>query len=235
VAVSLADGRALVSAANALGAVFKDVGELEAAGVVYRRALAVAEGMTVPDPLTEAGLLRNLGGLAFSIGDAAGGIPLAERGLALRIGALGDAHPDVARDLDALSALYHQAGRYRDADEACQQALRVLERCYGPDHFDVAMICARLAAMRADQGDFSSAEALGRRSLRIVQIVLGPEDVEAGLAMLNLATAIAGQGRSGEAAAFADCASAILGDRLPAGHPHVLAARDVMNEFREIA
>ncbi len=73
------------------------------------------DGLPDPDPLTRAGLLHNLGGLAHARGDAAAGIPLAEQGLALRVAALGEEHPDVGRDLNALGALYHLAGRYRDA------------------------------------------------------------------------------------------------------------------------
>lgn len=120
-------------------------------------------------------------------------------------------------------------------DELFRQAPSVFESCDGPDHYEAAMTCANLAALRFDQGDFGAAEAFGRRALRILQILLGPEDAEAGLAMLNLSAAIAAQGRLREAAAFADCASAILIDRLPAGHPHVLVARDTVNRFQETA
>jgi hypothetical protein len=43
--------------------------------------------------------------------EIAHGIPLAERGAGLRAEVLGPAHPDVARDLNALGALYQFAGR----------------------------------------------------------------------------------------------------------------------------
>jgi tetratricopeptide (TPR) repeat protein len=224
---------AVVSAASSLGAVFRHAGNLDAAGTAYRLALAAAQGLTLRDPLAEAGLLRDLGGLAHSRGDAVTGIPLAERGLALRIGALGEAHPDVATDLNALGALYYLAGRYRDAEESCRRALGAFESCYGPEHLEVAATCANLAALRADHGDFAAAESFGRRSLRILQIVRGPEDAEAGLAMLNLAAAIAGQNRMREAAAYADCALAILSDRLPTGHPYLQAARDSVEYLKE--
>src|SRR5262249_21940351 len=87
-----------------------------------RAAAGVLDGA---DRLTAAGLLHNLGGLAHSRGDAAMGIPLAERGWALRTDALGGGHPDVARDSNALGALYHLAGRYADADRAYRDALAV--------------------------------------------------------------------------------------------------------------
>ena len=215
--------RAVVSAANTLGVVYKYASDFDAAEAAYRRAVTAARGLADPDPLLEAGLLHNLGGLAHSRGDAAAGIPPAERGAALRAGALGPGHPDVARDLNALGALYHLAGRFADAARAYRRALAVFENTYGPDHFEVAMTCANLAVLHGDQG-FAQAESLGRRSLRILTAVLGPQDAEVGLTMLNLATAVAGQGRTAEAAALSARARAILAARLPAGHPHLLAA-----------
>src|SRR5229473_1178453 len=171
---------AVVSAANALGVVGKYAADFGAAEAAYRRAVTALDGVGGADPLVRAGLLHNLGGLAHSRGDAAGGIPLAERGLALRAEALGDGHPDVAKDLNALGALYHLAGRYGDAADACQRALAVFEDCYGPGHFEVAMTCANLAVLHGDQGQFRAAEALGRRSLAILETVLGPDDAEVG-------------------------------------------------------
>ncbi len=216
--------RAVVSAANTLGVVYKYASDFDAAEAAYRRAVTAARGLADPDPLLEAGLLHNLGGLAHSRGDAAAGIPPAERGAALRAGALGPGHPDVARDLNALGALYHLAGRFADAARAYRRALAVFENTYGPDHFEVAMTCANLAVLHGDQAGFAQAESLGRRSLRILTAVLGPQDAEVGLTMLNLATAVAGQGRTAEAAALSARARAILAARLPAGHPHLLAA-----------
>lgn len=191
--------------------------------------------LPVSDRLAEAGLLHDLAVRAYSRGDVAGGIHLAERALALRATGLGAAHPDVGRDLKVLGSLYHLAGRVIDADESYRQALAIVEACYGPDHVEVATICADLAALRSDRGDYDIAEALSRRSLRILQSVLGPEDTEVGRTMLNLAAALAGQDRLAEASAFADCARAILSDWLPDAHPYVLAARQAVNSLREPA
>ncbi len=216
---------AVVSAANALGVVYKHAADLDAAEAAYRRALTAARGLPDLDPLTEAGLLHNLGGLAHSRGDAAAGIPLAERGAALRVQALGPDHPDVACDLNALGALYHFDGRLGDAAQAYRRALAVFEDRYGPNHFEVAMTCANLAVLHADEGDFAQAESLGRRSLRIFEAVLGPSDAEVGLTLLNLAAAVGGQGRMTDAAALASRADTILAARLPPGHPHLAAAQ----------
>ena len=184
------------------------------------------------EPHTEADLLHDLATAAYWRGDVTLGVPVAERALLLRTGALGAAHRDVARDLSVLGALYHLAGRNTDADDCYWRALAIAENCYGPDHVEVATTCANLAAVRAGRGDYDVAEALCRRSLRILQAQIGPENADAGLAMLNLAAAIAGQDRLGEASAFADCARAILSERLPDDHPYVQAARQAVNYYQ---
>lgn len=221
----------VASAANALGVVHKYSSDFCAAEAAYRRASAAVAGMADPDPLLAAGLLHNLGGLAHSRGDAATGIPLAQQGAALRAGALGTSHPDVARDQNALGALYHLAGRHDDAARAYGQALSVFEDSYGPVHFEVAMTCANLAVLRSDQGDHAQAESLGRRSLDILTAILGPDDAEVGLTLLNLAAAAAGQHKMAEAQERASRAARILADRLPAGHPHVLAAAEAVQRY----
>ncbi len=222
---------AVVSAANALGVVHKYGADFAAAEAAYRRAMAAAAGQADPDPLVQAALLHNLGGLAHARGDAATGIPLAERGARLRAETLGAGHPQVAADWNALGALYHLAGRFDDAARVYRRALAVFEDFYGPGHFEVAMTCANLAVLAGDQGHHEEAESLGRRSLRIFEDVLGPDDAEAGLTLLNLATAVAGQGRRAEAAELTARAAAILAARLPGDHPHVMAAGQALERF----
>jgi tetratricopeptide (TPR) repeat protein len=221
----------VASAANALGVVYKHASDYAAAETAYRRAAAAVAGLDGQDPLLEAGLLHNLGGLAHARGDAAAGILLAERCVALRTEVLGPAHPDVARDLNALGALYHLAERFGDAERSYDRALTVFEESYGPSHFEVAMTVANLAVLQSDQGHFAQAESLGRRSLEIFTAVLGPRDAEVGLTLLNLAAAVAGQGREPEAAELTTQAAAILADRLPPGHPHLVAAAEAVKRY----
>ncbi len=64
---------AVMSAANALGVVHKYAADFDAADAAYRRAMAAATSRGDPDPLTLAGLLHNMGGLAHSRGDFAAG------------------------------------------------------------------------------------------------------------------------------------------------------------------
>ncbi len=225
----------VLSAANALGVLGKYSGDFDGAEAAYLRAMAALDLMPEPDPLARAALLHNLGGLAHSRGDAAGGIPGAELGTSIRISVLGEHHPDVGGDLNALGALYQLAGRYADAGDAYRRALAIFESAFGPEHFEVAMTCANLAVLYSDQADFTQAEAAGRRSLLIMVRVLGPTDAEVGLTLLNLAAAVKEQGRPAEAAELTARAAAILIARLPAGHPHVAAATAALDAFGGIS
>ena len=217
---------AVVSAENALGVVHKYAGHFDDAAAAYGRALRALQESGRRDPLAEAGLYHNLGGLACSQGNPDAGILHAERGLALRIEAVGHDHPDTGRDLNALGALYHQAGRLDEARAAYRKALVIFEPAYGPDHFEVAMTCANLAVLASDEGNYVEAETLGLRSLGILQAVLGPGDAEVGLTLHNLGVAVAAQGRTREAAGLFERANRNLAAALPAGHPHLASTRE---------
>ena len=180
---------AVVGAANALGLACKQAGKLREAQAAYGRAMAALQGQADPDPLVEAQLLHNLAGLAHARGDTEDGIMLAERGLALRTGALGCIHPDVARDRNSLGALYHAAGRYVDAGHSYHCALAALEMFYGPEHVEVAVTYGNLAALHADQGFFLTAQSLGTQALRVLEQALGPDAAETKNVALNLAKA----------------------------------------------
>lgn len=217
---------AVVSAENALGVVHKYAGHFDDAAAAYGRALCALQESGRRDPLAEAGLYHNLGGLACSQGNPDAGILHAERGLALRIEAVGHDHPDTGRDLNALGALFHQAGRLDEARVAYRKALVIFEPAYGPDHFEVAMTCANLAVLASDEDNYAEAETLGLRSLRILQAVLGPGDAEVGLTLHNLGVAVAAQGRTREAAGLFERANRNLAAALPAGHPHLASTRE---------
>jgi len=222
---------AVVSAENALGVVYKYAGRFGDAEAAYGRALRALEESGRRDPLAEAGLCHNLGGLACSQGSPDAGIPHAERGLGLRIEAVGQDHPDTGRDLNALGVLYHQAGRLEEARAAYATALVIFESAYGPDHFEVGMTCANLAVLAGDEADNVEAETLGLRSLGILETVLGPGNAEVGLTLHNLGVAVAAQGRTREAAGLFEQAGRNLAAALPEDHPHLAAIRESQQQL----
>src|SRR4051794_16985025 len=60
-------------------------------------------------------------------------IPLTSEALEIREKALGPDHPDVAKSLNNLAALYVRKGRFAEAEPLYQRAIRIVEKALGPD------------------------------------------------------------------------------------------------------
>ena len=88
---------------------------------------------------------------------------------------LGPEHPDVAHSLYGLALLYHEQGKYAEAEPLYQRALRIREQQLGPEHPDVAYPLNDLAILYSEQGKYAEAEPLYQRALRIWEQQLGPE------------------------------------------------------------
>ena len=75
--------------------------------------------------------------------------PLHQRALAIRERSLGPAeHPDIARSLNNLAALYHVQGRLADAEPLFERALAIVEKALGPEHPTTRMIQDNLSALK---------------------------------------------------------------------------------------
>ena len=60
-------------------------------------------------------------------------LPLAQRLLTIQEGRLGPDHPDVARALFRLAAIYYGQGRQADAEVLLKRSLTIYEKAFGPD------------------------------------------------------------------------------------------------------
>lgn len=150
----------MLSIHNMRGVTAKYAGRFEDAAAHYQHNRAVLDVEPVADTGPLATLLHNLGGLDHSRGRVAEGLAHAERGLLLRIEALGDTHPDVARDLNAIGALHHDAGDTAAAEVAYREALRIFENTLSAEHYEVGMTCANLAVSTTAGGDLTAAGQL---------------------------------------------------------------------------
>jgi tetratricopeptide (TPR) repeat protein len=77
---------------------------------------------------------------------------------------LGPEHPDVARSLNNLAALYDSYGKYTEAEPLYQRALAIREKALGPDHPDVATILENYAALLFKAGREVQARPLNARA-----------------------------------------------------------------------
>jgi tetratricopeptide (TPR) repeat protein len=115
------------------------------ADVLYRQALTAAEKTFGPQDREVALLLNNLGLLLADAGrDEEAGHYL-ERALAIWEGAVPPGHPDLARALTNLAALYCSKRAYAKAEPLFQRALSIAGSSLGPENRLVAAILAEYA------------------------------------------------------------------------------------------
>jgi CHAT domain-containing protein/Tfp pilus assembly protein PilF len=126
-------------------------------------------------------------------------ISLAERVLELREKALGRDHPEVAKSLNNLAALYNLRGNYTKAEPLLQRAIAILEKSLGPDHPLLAASLDNLAQLYQGRRQYDEAAPLFERALEIREQALGSEHPEVAKGLNNLAVLYFIQRRYGEA------------------------------------
>nr|MBA2278541.1 tetratricopeptide repeat protein [Chloroflexia bacterium] len=125
-----------------------EVGRIGEADKLLSRALAVAEAGR--DDVRTATVATNLGLVRMRTGEPSA-VPLLERALALRRGALGkDNNPDVAQSLNNVAVAIQTSDPER-ARALLEQALAIRKRVFGDDHPDVAESANNLSFVCGDE------------------------------------------------------------------------------------
>lgn len=225
------DDPGVLSIHNMRGVTAKYAGRFDDAEAHYERVRAVLDIEPTADPQALAVLLHNLGGLAHSRGRVVEGLAHARRGLTLRIGTVGDNHPDVASDLNAIGALHHDAGDAPAAEGCYRRALEIFENTLGAEHYEVGMTCANLAVAVAASGDTQRAQQYYEQALQILQRPLGATHPDVALVRHNLAVLLADAGDL-EAAhrQLADAEKALTAALTPQ-HPRLLELQATIKDL----
>jgi tetratricopeptide (TPR) repeat protein len=226
------DDSSVLSIHDMRGVTAKHAGRFDDSAAHYARLRAVLDVEPVADEQGLAVLLHNLGGLAHSRGHVAEGLAHAQRGLKLRIGAVGEHHPDVAGDLNAIGALLQDAGDPQAAEAVYRRALRIFENTLGTDHYEVGMACANLAVTLAAASDPTEARHCYERGLRILQSTLSGTHPDVALVQHNLATLMASLGDLGTADRLLAEAEVAMTASLPPEHPRLLDLHATKAELR---
>lgn len=136
-----------------------------------------------------AGEADNLHDRAIALyreGRYAEGAGLAQKALALREQLLGLNHPDVAKDLDTLAALYMAQNKNAEAEPLFRRSSSILEAALGPNHPDVATSLCNFGRWFEFEGRAEEAESQYQRCLSIREKALGPEHLEVAEALDKL-------------------------------------------------
>jgi tetratricopeptide (TPR) repeat protein len=75
-------------------------------------------------------------------------------------------------ELNAKVAVLYQQGRYLEASNVAEEALKVAEETFGLKHINVALSLDNLAVLYQDQGKYAEAEPLFKRAMEIEEKAL---------------------------------------------------------------
>ncbi|KAI3318521.1 hypothetical protein HD806DRAFT_540135 [Xylariaceae sp. AK1471] len=99
----------------------------------------------------------------------------------------------------ALGLLYADQGRYADAEEMCERALRGNEKALGPQHESTLRTVNNLGMLYRIQGRHIKAEEMYKRALQDKETALGPEHTSTLETVNNLGILYACQGQHANA------------------------------------
>ncbi len=138
-------------------------GDYDKAGVVAKKALALAQRKFGPEHVNTATSLNDLAEVYSKQARYEEAEPLYKRSLAIKEEALGPNHIAVAESINNLAQLYHAQGRYAEAEPLFRRSLEIVEKTFGPDHLNVAKVLANLAALHQQPGPITEADELMNR------------------------------------------------------------------------
>jgi CHAT domain-containing protein/tetratricopeptide (TPR) repeat protein len=119
---------------------------------------------------------------------------LLQKALAMRKELLGEFHPDYARSLGLLAALYQTLGKSARAEPLLRKALEIRKQVLGEEHPDIAASLGSLARLYRSRGNTLQAEPLCRRALAITKKTLGESSPEYAYNLRSLADLLAARG-----------------------------------------
>ncbi|MBL8752027.1 MAG: tetratricopeptide repeat protein, partial [Planctomycetes bacterium] len=169
-----ATDRSALLAVNLYAGVLHELGELQPAEELYRKAhegLLATKGPDHPETLAT---LNNLLMVQFGQGRRRDALPTLQRLLDVRRRVLGDDHPDTITTLSNLGSVQFLLGDYAAAVPAFREASeRILAR-EGDQHPAYAAILGNLASAEREVKEFASAIEHADKALALRRAKLGP-------------------------------------------------------------
>jgi non-specific serine/threonine protein kinase/serine/threonine-protein kinase len=192
---------------HALARLHADRKDPARAETLFREALSrLADA---PDPLLEARVRGDLGGVLREEARIPEAEALQRRALELQIRAHGPVHAEVGRAWHNLAVTLVAGNRPAEAEPMLRQALAVKEAALGPDHPDVGTTLGSLASNARDDGRMDEALAFARRALAVQEKAFGPQHPLVATTLLKLGLIESERGRYEESLALFERSRAI--------------------------
>jgi eukaryotic-like serine/threonine-protein kinase len=213
---------------HTLGSVYLQLGDLERAGDLLERALALRRGLD-PNHADVAETLIALGLLRLEDNHHADARRLVEDGLAMARGVVPDSHPLVPTGLSALGKVHRELNDYAAARVALDEAVRLLRRD-APGSAALSRALTPLANVHFYAGRMDDSERLNKEALAIDERLRGRQHPNVAHSLLNLAAIQSSRGRHVEAERFDREAVAILTAWYGGEHPETASSMIILTQ-----
>ncbi|MEM7587824.1 MAG: serine/threonine-protein kinase [Acidobacteriota bacterium] len=174
------------------------------------------------EPLTQARLMKTIGKVYGQLGLYEPAATLLERSVALEAEHRGKDQPEWASSAVELGDLYHQLGRYPEAEGLFQGAQAIYEA--PGEEQALATVLDSLAELYMETGRLEESEALFLRAIAILEAEYGPDASKVAEALNNLALLYRTDAKHAQAEPLFRRAIEIMEQRLGADHPYLAAA-----------
>jgi tetratricopeptide (TPR) repeat protein len=208
-------------------------GELRAALVAQKQALAIGEAVYGPDDPRVALTLTNLGIVLGELEEFAEARVVLERALATLEASYGPESPEVATTLSNLGLILRNLGELPAARVVLERALAILEAVRGSFVPEVAMVLSGLGDVLRMLGELPAARMAQKRALAILEAVLGSDHPEVAMVLGNLGLSLRGLGELAEARVVLERALAIF--EASYGSDHVKVAFTLRHLVRPVS
>jgi hypothetical protein len=142
--------------------------------------------------------------------------------------------PDMATSLGRLASLYHDQGRYSEAEPLYLQALALKRSLLGEQHPSLATSLNNLAALYKSQGRYEEAEPLYLQALALWRSLLGEQHPSLATSLNNLAVLYYHQGRLTDAEPLLIQALELRQQLLGNQHPYTIGTRRSLEYLRQM-
>ncbi|APR86327.1 kinesin light chain-like protein [Minicystis rosea] len=183
-----------VQATMSLGQLEREVGRYRRAGLLLRRAVAIATAELDTDDLDTAAALNALGMWCKYTGRFATGRRCYLRALAILERRLGREHPELAVVYHNLGGLEHERRNFARGERYARRSVALRRAAEGESTPAFAADSAALAVIIADRGRLDEAEPLYRSALSIFERIHGEDHHEVAVILHNLGALYAQRG-----------------------------------------
>lgn len=221
----------VANAANILGMVYQNKGEVAKAEPLYLRSIAIFEQHQGAMP--DAGIfpLTNLAKLYLDKFDYEKAEPLYRRALAIKESKWGPEHTETAFALYYLARVYAGKNDAQQVESLSRRALKIFDKNFGAEHPNSALALEMLARTSLIKSDYAGAEALYQRVLLIREKAFGPEHFTVAHSLYDLANLYEVKGDYGRAKSLYSRALAIEEKASGREHPTLSRYLDALARF----